>query len=237
MGARYILIALLILAACEPALQTIPTSEYKSLEATTETVDLCKDVNCTGGQVCQAGNCGCPTGKKLCNNDCISSTECCTDDDCDSGNCQDGVCLEAKECKFGEELKKGECRCAEDKFYCGEQGKCIDRTDCCIHSQCKSFERCVPTNWRTSLCIQIEEKKQCKLLSDLNRTELYEIKDNEFRIGATDWWNDGSITFNFSNESIRLRPNELKSYETANATLFHEGIEVIGGFCKEDEDD
>ncbi len=239
MGVKHLFVILLILlAACEPALRTVPTSEHQAVaeQANIEQEkDLCANINCTIG-FCQAGVCTCGTGKKLCNNKCIDEETCCTNEDCDTGNCEEGVCQEPKECNFGEELKKGECRCASDKIYCEEQKRCIDRDGCCIHTQCNKFERCAPTNLRTSLCIKIEEKKLCKIVSDLGRTELYEIKEHEFNVKAAEWLNDRSITFDFDNQSIRIAENATVTYEPANATLFHEGIEVVGGYCKEDED-
>ncbi len=240
MGEKYLFAALLIfLIACQPEVRTIPTSEYQApVEGTVsqQTIDLCANITCTAGKTCQQGNCACPSGKKQCGDDCISKDSCCTNDDCDTGNCEDGICMEAKECRINEESKEGECQCAKDKVYCKEQGKCIDKDDCCVHSQCDRFERCVPTNWRTSFCIKIEDKKLCKLVSDLNRTETFDVKDNEFEVTPTDWWNDESISFLVNNESIRLNTNETKLIEEINATLFHEGAEITGGFCKEDED-
>ncbi len=239
MGEKYLFAALLVLLiACQPEVRTIPTSEYQPPIDTTvqQTVDLCKDVNCTAGKVCRQGNCVCPSEKKACENDCIPKADCCTGKDCASEICEDGKCLEPKECRINEEFKSGECKCAKDKVYCKDQNKCIDSGDCCIHGNCDSFERCVPTNWITSFCIKIEDKKICKILSDLNRTESYEVKDNEFEVKPTDWWQNESVTILVNNESMRLAMNETKRVEEVNATLFHEGVQITGGFCKEDED-
>ncbi len=244
MGKALLLTVLVLLAACEPALHTIPTSEHQSPveeELVVELQDVCEDVTCPTGQVCQEGACGCPTGKKLCDEKCITSSACCTDDDCDSGSCEKSVCVTPEECRFNEEWKDGECACAEDHIYCREQDKCIGRNDCCVHSQCDRFQRCVPTNLRASFCIKIDEKKQCKIISDLNRTELFEVKDYDFRINATEWWHDGSVTFSVNNESVHLDANATQKYSNetldVNVTLFHEGIEITGGFCKDDEED
>jgi hypothetical protein len=242
MGAKQFFIALLILlAACESALQTIPTSQYQpTVETSTVTekqIDACANVTCQAGHICQAGICGCPTDKKECNSDCIDENSCCTDDDCETGTCQDGTCFEAEECKFGEALKKGQCQCAPDKVYCSEQRKCIDKNDCCVHSQCPSFERCVPTLYRTSLCIKIGEKRICKIVADNKRAEVFNVLDFSFRITATDWWSDEGVTFEINNETIRLATNETTEYQPANATLYQEGIEILGGYCKEDEED
>ncbi len=242
MVARYFFITFLIfLVACQPEVRTIHTSEYQppvdTITIQQPAVDLCENINCTTGKICQEGSCTCPSGKKSCGDDCIASSDCCTDDDCSIGVCDDGECIEAKECRLNEEFDDGECGCVKDKVYCREQGKCIDRDACCIHTECDSFERCVPTNWKTSFCIKIEDKKICKLVSDLNRTETFDIKDNEFEVMPTDWWHDETISILVNNESMRLAMNETVLLEETNATIFHEGVEITGGLCKEDEDD
>ncbi|MBW2969973.1 hypothetical protein KY309_00810 [Candidatus Woesearchaeota archaeon] len=234
MGSRYLLILLLILASCEPALQTTPTSEYQpTVDIVQETTDLCKDVECPNEQVCNQGECECKTGMKRCDGRCIPSEECCTDKDCEQGTCKKGECTTV-ECSIGEEYNEGECQCQEGMIYCADQKKCIDKNDCCRHQECDSFQRCVPTNYKTSLCIKIAEKKLCKTFADQERSELYTVLDTDFRVEPTNWWNDQSITFEINNQTIRLPQNKTITLE--NATLFLEGFEKIGGYCKEDED-
>ncbi len=236
MGARYFFILLLILAACETALQTIPTSEYTKPAASEPTENPCEGVSCTNGQICQDGICTCGANEKLCDNKCIDENACCTNDDCDSGNCENNVCTAPEECKFGEELKKGECKCTSDKIYCEEQDTCIDREACCMHTECDKFERCVPTLLRSSICLRMGEKKICKAIGGNGRAEIFNAQEHAFRITAQDWWGDGSITFEINDETIRVPQNGTVEYTPANATIFHEGIEVIGGYCKEDEE-
>ncbi|VVB81953.1 Uncharacterised protein [uncultured archaeon] len=236
MGLRYFIILLLILMACEPVVQTVPTSDYQpTITDTAESspVDLCKDVNCTNGQVCNAGKCACSAEQKLCGNECIPKERCCTNSDCDTGLCANGVCITPKECEFGQRSQDGECKCAEGKFYCEEQKTCIDNNKCCRHTECQSFEKCMQTNLKTSLCIEIEEKKVCKTFMDQDRTETYDVKNNTFKAKPTNWWNDQSVTFDVNNQSIRLKFNELTNF--SNATIYQEGITVTGGYCKEDE--
>ncbi len=244
MGAKYIFIILLILlAGCEEALQAVPTSEYQqniTEAAENATIDLCKDVSCPEGQICKNGKCTCTTGK-LCNNKCIPSNSCCKDSECPSKKCDEGKCAPILQCDYNEAFKDGECGCATDYTYCKEQGKCIQKGDCCVHSQCPSFERCVETNLRTSFCLKLDEKKVCRLIADNNRTEVITIKDNEFRVTPKDWLSNGGITVHFNNENITILSNKTESYVNAsmNASvmLFYEGIDMTGGFCKEDEED
>jgi len=241
MGVKYFFITLLILLiACESAIQTVPTSEYQppvegiqSAEDVEQTANPCEGVVCSGGQICEKGTCTCGSDKKLCNDQCIAKDGCCEHSECETGACENGACV-TKECKFGEELKNGECVCTSDTKKCGEQGKCIDRKSCCIHTQCPTFNRCVPTSWRTSFCIKIGEKKLCRILADNDKDELFIVKGQEFRVQATDWLSNESIRFNFANETIHLVANE--QITRVNATLFHEGIQVVGGFCKEDRE-
>jgi hypothetical protein len=239
MGEKYIFAAILIfLIACQPEVRTIPTSEYKTPvegEIAQQTQDLCASVTCLAGKTCLEGECACPTGKKECGEDCIAENACCDDKDCESGSCVDGECVAAQECKLREELKKGKCACASGYYFCKDQNRCIASDDCCVHTECDTFERCVLTNYRTSFCIQSPDKKVCRIISDLNKTELFIVQDLEFRVQATDWWNDDTTTIAIDNQSIRLKANE--THEFGNVTVYQEGIQIVGGYCKEDEDD
>ena len=117
--------------------------------------------------------------------------------------------------------------------FCPEQDKCIDIDGCCIHSQCSARdERCAPTGWRTRFCVETDDKKICRSVADNDRQEYFDI-DAPLRVKATDWWSDGGITFSVNNESIRIDDDEKLEHET-NVSIFHEGIEAAGGFCKED---
>ncbi len=241
MGGRNLLIAVLILlAACGPAINTIPTSEYvPPYEPPAESkpvisVDQCQDVTCPEGQTCREGECTCSSSKKVCGEECIDKDECCTSEDCSSGYCKEGVCFAAEECKYGEVLKSGECDCGPDMKLCPEQNKCIKREACCIHGQCSGakYERCVPTGWTTRFCLETNEKEICRSLADNNREEYLSLEES-LRVKATDWWSDGSITFTINNESIRIDEGKTQKYN--NITIFHEGIEATGGFCKEDD--
>lgn len=141
----------------------------------------------------------------------------------------------ATDCKYGEINKDGQCGCASDKKFCREQGKCIDKEDCCIHGNCRAFERCAPTGWRTSICLQAPEKKLCRLLADNDRTELITINNTIFRVGAEDFWANEAVTFQINNQTVKLLANSTVTID--NITFSHSAIDVAGGSCQEDGDD
>jgi len=239
MGERYLFILILIfLVACGPAaLKAVPTSQYQppvEAEQKETLSDTCETITCPSGQTCSEGKCTCPTGQKSCEKECVNEESCCTDKDCEAGFCDEGTCKVPEKCGYGESFKNGECECAKDRVYCKEQDKCLERGDCCIHGQCKAFERCVETDWKTSLCAQVDRKKVCKIIADRGKAELFEIFGNEFRAYALKFLEDGSVEFNISNQSTIISENQTIKY--SNVTLFQEGIETTGGFCKEDED-
>lgn len=232
MGGKYFLIILLILAACEPYTQTTPTQSLGE-PAQEITTNPCATIQCSNDKICQNGQCTCPTNKKQCGDTCIQENECCTNTDCQNGSCQDGECV-TETCAYGEIFKNGECKCAPDKTYCSEQKKCISRNSCCIHTQCPTFHRCVQTSYSTSLCITIGPKKFCRTIADNGRVEIFNVLNESFRIAAENWNNDETVEAVINDEEF-IVTNKTTNYGT-NATIFHEGINTIGGYCKEDED-
>jgi len=242
MGSRYLFVALLVLVACQTAIETVPTSEYVPKVQTSNTeisvaddleiADPCANLTCPESQNCNNGKCGCESDEKMCDELCINKSDCCTSDDCDQGSCQNGSCIDV-ECKRGLEFSNGECVCEKGTVMCNEQERCITQGDCCIHSQCPRNNRCVETMLRTSLCIEIGQKKVCKAVADNKRAEIFDVLDHDFRINANDWWADGSISFIINDEDIRIAKNETIDYAQANATIFFEEIQTIGGHCKE----
>lgn len=240
MGAfNYLLVSILILlAACGQELRTVPTAErvlpvnfVENME--NATVDLCASVSCPSGQKCDNGNCTCITGK-ICDGECISSSACCTDKDCASGPCEDNKCTTAQ-CKLGEEFYKGKCECGPNKIYCSEQGKCIEHGKCCVHSECKSGERCVPVQYRVSVCMKTAEKKFCRLVSDTGRGESFITANQSFEVKPIDWFADHSIELNVSNTNVTMPENVTVTLN--GAQFYQEGVQIIGGYCKEDEED
>lgn len=222
---------LLVLAACsEPSLRALPTENPETVNA--EPGNLCDDVTCPNNQFCQNGECTCLDNQKLCNGECIQQDSCCSEADCDTGHCIDGACID---CPYGMSFQDGQCRCANDKKWCPEQNKCIDRDDCCIHQLCNAFERCVPTIWRTQLCFEQENKKTCRLLTDTGFDEVVAINGTEYRVKPANWWQDGSISFRINNQTVRVAENQRLEHD--NIILYHESIEEFGGYCKIDEAD
>jgi hypothetical protein len=88
---------------------------------------------------------------------------------------------------------------------------------------------------RTRICLELSDKKLCKLVADNGRAEIFNALNESFRITPTEWHNDGSVEFEINNETIRIPTNTTTEYAPVNATLYHEGITMQGGYCKEDD--
>jgi hypothetical protein len=201
---------LLILAACEPVIKAVPTSEYQGNTQTEQKLDE-------------------PIAQET------DSCDLCTDDE----TCVNGVCEkitqsdEEQICAFGEEWDGKECSCEGGRYWCGEQQKCIPDGDCCFHTQCDRFERCVETQYRARLCAELPSGKLCRLLADNGRTEIVVINNLDTRLGVSDWNNDNSINFTLNNQSILLFDGKRQEHQGIN--YYFENFEEYGGFCKEDE--
>lgn len=214
-GVSLIFSVLLILAACEPVIKAVPTSEYQGNTAQTEQkleepivqeTDPCANVLCLPGQICKEGNCE------------LIKPE---------------VKIEDQTCAFGEEWDGNECVCEQGRYWCGEQKKCIPNGDCCFHTQCDRFERCVETQYRARLCAELPSGKLCRLLADNGRTEIVVINNVDTRLGVSNWNSDNSINFTLNNQSLLLF--EGKRQEFTGINYYFENFEEYGGFCKEDE--
>ncbi len=208
-GVSLIFSVLLILAACEPVIKAVPTSEYQGNTAQTE--------------------------QKL-EEPIIQETDPC--DLCtDEETCVNGVCEkmpdEEQTCAYGEEWDGEECVCEEGRYWCGEQQKCIPDGDCCFHTQCARFERCVETQYRARLCAELPSGKLCRLLADNGRTEIVVINNIDTRLGVSGWNNDNSINFTLNNQSLLLFDGKRQEFLGVN--YYFENFEEYGGFCKEDE--
>lgn len=187
---------------------------------------------CAAGEVCKNDKCTCIG--KTCEGKCLSANSCCTSAECGNGACVNNKCNSAPICDLNEEFRAGECLCAAGHSRCQEQGKCIKIGSCCFSGNCARGDRCVPTVWRSSVCFEIGEKKTCRLMADNNRTELVTIDAVDYRLKILDWSNNGNITLSAGNLTVQLAKNQSRPF--AGHTIFQEGIDEIGGVCKEDED-
>lgn len=215
-GVSLIFSILLILSACEPVIKAVPNSEYQgSIEQPEQTFeepvqeqsDSCANLLCLPGQTCKEGKCE------------LIKPEVKTE--------------EQKACAFGEIWDGKACTCEEGRYWCGEQQKCIPDGDCCFHTQCARFERCVETQYRARLCAELPSGKLCRLLADNGRTEIVVINNIDTRLGVSNWNNDKSINFTLNNQSILLFDG--KRQEHLGVNYYFENFEEYGGFCKEDE--
>jgi len=231
---RLFILLLLILAACETAVQTVPTSNYTPsvFEEADKPVDPCLNVHCTAGQHCLNGGCVCDTGKP-CGDKCISAEACCTNDDCATQNCVNQTCAPAKECSLGEELVDGDCACTEDRVYCKEQNKCIKKGDCCYFGNCPSFQRCQKTTYRASVCLELGGKKLCKAFGEARNSDYFEIGNFTANAKAISWPSDRALKMTINGQNYTLTANQTTPF--GEGRIYQEGVEVLGGKCEPDE--
>ncbi|PIN75704.1 hypothetical protein COV18_02545 [Candidatus Woesearchaeota archaeon CG10_big_fil_rev_8_21_14_0_10_37_12] len=240
MATKYFFATLLLfLLACQPALQAVPSSAYQNQNQPEET-NPCAAVSCLAGQICENGECICSKGTKMCDGQCIAEHICCDNNDCNSEDfCNNGTC-EPVSCEYGQQAKDGECVCAENMKYCSEQRKCISKESCCVFSMCSEYDRCVETLWRTHLCFELPNKTTCKAVGDNDQTVLFSLEGEDFRVSTKRWYSDERIMFSINNEDITIPTHAKIPYnqtELQDLSLYHEGIIVLGGFCKPDETD
>lgn len=235
---QLLVILLLVLAACSDAgVRTVPTSNYTPtvFDEQDAPVNPCATILCAPGQTCLNGKCVCPSGNKACEGKCIAQNACCTNSDCATQNCVNNTCAPAKLCDLGQELVNGECECTTDRVYCNEQKKCIKKGDCCYFGNCPKFQRCQPTTYRASLCLQIGDKKSCKAIGEVRNSEFFQIGNLTANTEILKWVSDGSLLVDVSGKNYTLLPKKNENF--GNATIYQEGITVLGGKCEPDEDD
>jgi hypothetical protein len=114
--------------------------------------------SCGRGQVCDAGECVCPSGQRQCGDRCIPETDCCTDGDCEPcETCAGGACTGG--CLDGEVCDGGTCICASGNLCagacCGTGQRC-GASDSCIDVDCSAGGceqvTCVPDICADSTC-------------------------------------------------------------------------------------
>ncbi len=238
MGGKWIAILVLaVLIACQPALQAVPSDgavqEDQELKPTdTHEQNPCLGIKCGKNEICKEGECVC--ANKDCRGECIAKNECCSNDDCSNGTCENKLCIELS-CDYKQQPAEGECQCQEGYTFCREQNKCIKQGACCRHTDCPRGDRCVETSLKVSFCTETPEKKRCRLFADNERSELIETETADLRVNAEKWLSDGSVQFKINEESIILKENQTQEFE--GVKIYQEGIQMIGGFCKEDNED
>jgi hypothetical protein len=202
---------LLILSACEPVIKAVPTSEYQGKTG---------QQNLEQAPIQETNPCD------LCNDK----------ETCVNGVCKEIIDEESEEqtCAFGEAWDGKECACEEGRYWCGEQKKCIPTGDCCFHTQCGRFNRCVPTQYRVRLCAELPSGKLCRLLADNGRKELAVINNIDTKFAVANWNNDNSINFTLNEQSLLLSKGQKE--EILGVPFYYENFEEYGGYCKEDED-
>src|SRR3989344_6793986 len=221
-------ILILITACADDAVRTVPFNGTDALQTSANVTLDCG--TCASGETCRNNQCVC-TGK-TCEGKCLAANACCTSAECGSGACVGNKCVSKPTCAFNEEFSDGECICARGYSRCQDQGKCIKTDSCCFQGNCARGDRCVPTVWRSSVCFKIGDKKTCRLLADNNRTELVTVDNLDYRLKIVEWHSNGNITLVAGNATLQLAKND--SVPFANNFIFQEGIDEIGGFCKED---
>ena len=77
------------------------------------------------------------------------------------------------------------------------------------------------------------QKKFCRHIADNGRVEVFNLLDQSFRISAENWNSDETVKIIINEEELVVAKKEINFGE--NTTIYHEGIETIGGYCKEDE--
>lgn len=231
-----LLVILLLITACSKGTITArPIADIKTADIelevnVTDSADSCAAVVCDSDKSCVNGECVCKNGFKECNEDCIAENSCCNDDDCEEGICEEGVCVN-KVCKYNQRYDSDakDCVCAEGTYYCAAQKKCIPKKNCCMHTVCKTYQRCVPTQFITSICL-VKEKKVCKSVIEF-RVEPFFFGADRYNVEIKDILNDGVLVLAVNEEELELELNKEKTF--MNMTIYMENLEVLGGYCKE----
>ena len=229
------LVILTLIAACAPPgaiLQAKPLNNSASLSG-----DLCAGVACGNQTHCEGGECVCDGGLKKCSESCISQTACCINSDCPSDRtCRAGACVQRQTCGFGEEWinARQECDCAEDFKFCAEQGKCIASESCCWHTSCYDDQRCAPTTYAGTVCMQGDTKK-CKIIHE-GRTMEFLFQQGTYNVKMANILEGPLFDLKVNNDTTRkLRIDEVNTIDN-NLHVFVEDLQVFGGLCKEEVD-
>ncbi len=226
-----VLAVMLLVSACsqqttmaQPLNNTVP-----------ETKDSCAEKQCGENTYCELGQCMCLGGYKLCGENCILERSCCDDTECPSGKaCVTGVCTDRPVCGFNEVWNDAykECLCEEGNKYCREQGKCIPADSCCSHIDCRGGDRCAPTTYSATVCLQSVTKK-CSMIHE-GTISKFMTPVGDYEITLVNLLEGPLFDLKVNNDSIRrLRLDEVNTVGNGTAKVFVEGMTVFGGICKE----
>ena len=233
-GILFQVFVLFLLTACGSEIQAEPVGDIIP-EPVQKTVELasCDKIKCAAPTICENGKCVCPAGQKKCGTDCIPISGCCDDSECE-GECVKNKCVATSECSYAEVFEDGKCECKEGYKYCEEQKKCIARDNCCTYLNCGSFQKCVRTTYGVSLCMQKDVKTSCKFVSDNGREELFNLGDGAITAKALRFL-ENSIEFQIENMTVKLEP-DVKT-QVLDMDVWQEEFQVMGGFCRYEDDD
>ncbi|MBW3001619.1 hypothetical protein KY338_00495 [Candidatus Woesearchaeota archaeon] len=215
------------------AIDDLPIEKKLDVEAKITSAEACMNVVCGSNSQCENGKCICNEGYKKCNGECILTQDCCTEDDCDSGeSCRDHKCI-PDNCKLNEvpDPAKRECVCDDNSKYCAMQKKCIPKENCCMHADCESDCRCVPTGRLAVLCIK-SGKTQCK--------SVHPDRPESFFVAGVRY--DVKINYFLQDNGIDIDVNDINHVFTAdavekigdNVNIYIDTVDDIGGHCKKD---
>ncbi|MBW3004506.1 DUF4318 domain-containing protein [Candidatus Woesearchaeota archaeon] len=215
------------------AIKDLPIEKKLDVEAKITSSEACMNVVCGSNSQCENGECICNDGYKKCNGECILNKDCCTEDDCDSEeSCRDHSCI-PNNCKLNEvaDPVKSECVCDADSKYCTMQKQCIPKKNCCMHADCESDYRCVPTGRLAVLCVS-SGKKQCKSVHS-DRPESFFIDGVRYDVEINNFLQEGGIDLDVNDINHVFAADEVEKIGD-NVNIYIDEVEDIGGHCKKD---
>lgn len=213
------------------AIDDLPVEKKLEVEANINSAEACMNVVCGSNSKCENGKCICNEGYKKCNGECILNQDCCTEDDCASSErCRNHTCI-PNNCRLNEVIDpvKNECVCDDDSKYCSMQKKCIPNDNCCMHADCESDYRCVPTGRLAVLCIDAG-KKQCKSVHP-DRPESFFVDGVRYDVEINGFLQDGGIDLDVNDINHVFAPDAVEKIGD-NINIYLDEAQDVGGNCK-----
>ncbi|MBD3303658.1 hypothetical protein GF343_00795 [Candidatus Woesearchaeota archaeon] len=214
------------------AIGDLPVEKKLEVEANINSAEACADVVCGSNSRCGNGKCICNQGYRKCNGECILNQDCCTEDDCESSErCRNHTCI-PDNCKLNEVVDpaKNECVCDDDSKYCAMQKKCIPKDNCCMHGDCESDYRCVPTSRLAVLCIT-SGKKQCKSVHP-DRPESFFVDGVRYDVEINEFLQDSGINLDVNDINHVFAPDTVEKIGD-NVNIYLDESQDVGGSCKD----